>query len=189
MRPYGTGRDVKEDDANIKLTGNPFSEIVSDRDTFLFGDTQISFDSCGIDKRLCEALEENGMPVATAIQSKAIEAIQSGRDVIVGAETGSGKTLAYLIPLIQKYLVTGRKSFTVTRGGDEDGVGGDTVTVNYPFAVIMAPNKELCNQVQRMADKIIGKLKDKGVDLMIGQSLNASSCIICRTLHTFRLQI
>lgn len=40
----------------------------------------------------------------TPIQSQAIPAIMSGRDVIGIAKTGSGKTLAFLLPMFRHIL-------------------------------------------------------------------------------------
>lgn len=66
------------------------------------------------------------------IQSQAIPAIMSGRDVIGVAKTGSGKTIAFLLPLFrhikdQRPLAPG------------DG----------PIALIMTPTRELAMQIHR----------------------------------------
>jgi hypothetical protein len=54
-----------------------------------------------------------------------------------GAETGSGKTLAYLAPLIDDILQRRRPR--------------RTIRYDYARAVILVPNKELVQQVVRMA--------------------------------------
>jgi superfamily II DNA/RNA helicase len=60
---------------------------------------------------------------------------------IVGAETGSGKTLAYLLPLIDDILV--RKQHQHRQG--------PTLSYDYARAIILVPNKELAQQILRMA--------------------------------------
>jgi len=78
----------------------------------------------------------------SAVQSASYPIISSGKDVTIGAETGSGKTLAYLLPLLDDILL--RKA----KGG---GLGYD-----YARAIILVPNKELANQVLRMAMHLCG---------------------------------
>jgi len=65
------------------------------------------------------------------IQAQAIPVILSGRDVLGCAETGSGKTAAFSIPMIQHCL----NQPPLRRG---DG----------PFAIVMAPTRELAQQIE-----------------------------------------
>ena len=46
----------------------------------------------------------NNFETPTPIQSQAIPAIMSGRDLIGIAKTGSGKTLAFLLPMFRHIL-------------------------------------------------------------------------------------
>ena len=48
-----------------------------------------------------KAIEEMGFTTMTEIQSKTIEPLLDGKDVMGGAKTGSGKTLAFLVPVIE----------------------------------------------------------------------------------------
>ena len=137
--------------------GNVNSKSTIDRDTFLFGE-KVSFESCGLGSELISALEATGKIHPTAIQAKTFAAIASGRDVIVGAETGSGKTLSYLLPIIQGLLNDGRKE------SSED----DLSFKNYPSAIIMVPNKELCSQVYRMTNDIINNMPT-GHNISVGE--------------------
>ena len=50
----------------------------------------------------------------TAVQQLAEQPLLSGLDVIILSGTGSGKTAAVLAPLVQRHLLTGRKSDQVT---------------------------------------------------------------------------
>jgi len=65
------------------------------------------------------------------IQAQAIPVILSGRDVLGCAETGSGKTAAFSIPMVQHAL-----NQAPLRQGDG------------PFAIVMAPTRELAQQIE-----------------------------------------
>jgi len=99
-------------------------------------------------KRVQDMLDgENSRP--SAVQAASLSAITSGKDVTIGAETGSGKTLAYLLPLIDDVLQ--RKQNAKDETGRVGHMGYD-----YARAVILVPNKELANQVLRMAVELCG---------------------------------
>ena len=53
---------------------------------------------------MCECVNRSGFEKPTPIQSQAIPAIMSGRDVIGIAKTGSGKTLAFLLPMFRHII-------------------------------------------------------------------------------------
>ncbi len=64
--------------------------------------TNVSFQSLGLDPLLLKAVQRLGYASPTQIQAEAIPAILKGRDVIGSARTGSGKTAAFLLPIIQR---------------------------------------------------------------------------------------
>ena len=68
----------------------------------------------------------------TAIQSQAIPAIMSGRDVIGVAKTGSGKTIAFLLPMFRH--IKDQRPLEQMEG---------------PIAVVMTPTRELAVQIHR----------------------------------------
>jgi len=81
-------------------------------------------------------IEAAGFTEPTPIQSQGWPMALSGRDVVGIAATGSGKTLAFILPAIvhinaQEYLRPG------------DG----------PIALVIAPTRELANQIEREARK------------------------------------
>ncbi|CAK0890723.1 unnamed protein product, partial [Prorocentrum cordatum] len=59
-----------------------------------------SFAHLGLPEAITACLRKAGYAQPTPIQSQALPAALSGRDVIGIAETGSGKTCAYLIPMV-----------------------------------------------------------------------------------------
>ena len=129
----------------------PEEEVVEnvaiDLDTYLYGD-ETSFMASGMTTELADAMQSSGKRLPTIIQKKCYGVIKSGQNVIVGAETGSGKTLAYLLPIIDQIL---RKSL------ERDPTEVAAIR-SYPSAIIVVPNKELCNQVHRMASEVITHL-------------------------------
>lgn len=126
----------------LQLPALPQEFVMADRDEYLFGDKK-SFRELGVTEDLCKALDLCGKTVATTIQSKSFPIIYSGVDVVIGAETGSGKTFSYLVPLMQQCLES-----------EECGVPH-----KYPSVIVMVPNKELCLQVQRMAQELVKALE------------------------------
>ncbi len=74
---------------------------------------------------LHQAIERMGFTEMTEIQEKAIPVMLAGKDIIAKAPTGTGKTCAFGIPLIM----------------------GIDQTQNVPQAVVMAPTRELAQQI------------------------------------------
>lgn len=75
----------------------------------------------------------------TPIQSQAIPAIMSGRDVIGISKTGSGKTVAFLLPLIRQL-----KAQPPLKGGETG-----------PIGLILTPTRELAVQIQEEVSKFV----------------------------------
>ena len=72
-----------------------------------------------------KAVERMGFAEMTEIQEKTIPVMLAGRDVIAKAPTGTGKTCAFGIP-VAEHIDPEKK---------------------YPQAVIMAPTRELAQQI------------------------------------------
>ena len=96
----------------------------------------------------------------TPIQAYTIPTVLAGRDVIATAQTGSGKTVralrsfvpyslqaAYLLPSIQ--LLFAKDIKPVTFFVDED----NGMRVPCPRVVVVAPTRELCQQIHNEAHK------------------------------------
>lgn len=82
--------------------------------------------------RSLDVIRSLGYPKPTSIQSQAIPAIMSGRDMIGVAKTGSGKTLAFLLPLLRH--VKDQRPLDALEG---------------PIAMVMTPTRELATQIAR----------------------------------------
>lgn len=84
---------------------------------------------------ICKIIDKCGYKEPTPIQRQAIPIGLQCRDIIGVAETGSGKTLAFLLPLMI-WIVSLPKE---QRVADEE-LG--------PFALILAPTRELAQQIE-----------------------------------------
>ncbi|CAL8308846.1 unnamed protein product [Merluccius merluccius] len=93
---------------------------------------------------LCESLKRNvsksGYVKPTPVQKHGIPIIAAGRDLMACAQTGSGKTAAFLLPILQKLMA--------------DGVAASSFSeLQEPEALIVAPTRELINQIYMEARK------------------------------------
>ena len=89
----------------------------------------MSFDSLGLSPHILQALKEKGYTEASPIQSQAIPAVLSGKDVMAAAQTGTGKTAGFTLPILQR-LLEGKKAKS-----------------NHIRALVLTPTRELAQQV------------------------------------------
>lgn len=94
-----------------------------------------SWAESGFPKEIIEIIDKVGYKEPTPIQRQAIPIGLQNRDIIGVAETGSGKTLAFLIPLLS-WIQSLPK---IERLEDAD---------QGPYAIIMAPTRELAQQIE-----------------------------------------
>lgn len=107
-----------------------------------------------VDEDVCQRLQAMGIKHPTKIQAEAIPTILSGKHVVCSAETGSGKTIAYLAPLFQMLSST-------------RPVDAGSSSRRSPRAIIVAPSRELAEQIGQVALKLT-KQSNVGVATMIG---------------------
>ena len=94
-----------------------------------------SFNDPAVPDWMQSAIIAAGFAEPTPIQRQVIPVISGGHDVIAQAQTGSGKTLAYLIPV-----------FVVLQKPGKD----------LARALIVAPTRELAQQINREANHLLG---------------------------------
>ncbi|XP_022705260.1 probable ATP-dependent RNA helicase DDX23 isoform X2 [Varroa jacobsoni] len=102
-------------------------------------------------------LEELGYEAPTPIQRQAIPIGLQNRDIIGVAETGSGKTLAFLFPLL--CWISSLPQQDVIETADQG-----------PYAIIMAPTRELAQQIEEETIKFAKKMRIRTVAVIGGLS-------------------
>jgi ATP-dependent RNA helicase DeaD len=70
--------------------------------------TEPTFESLGLAKKVLAVIQDVGYETPSAIQSAAIPPLLEGRDILGQAQTGSGKTAAFALPLLSNIDVKNR---------------------------------------------------------------------------------
>ncbi|KAH7962628.1 hypothetical protein HPB52_017255 [Rhipicephalus sanguineus] len=112
---------------------------------------------CNLPTAILDVIKELGYKDPTPIQRQAIPIGLQNRDIIGVAETGSGKTLAFLLPL----LVWITSLPKIERQEDAD---------QGPYAIIMAPTRELAQQIDEETTKFAKMLEIRSVAVIGGLS-------------------
>jgi len=116
-----------------------------------------SWEEANLPSQLMRALEQAGYKEPTPIQRAAIPIGLQNRDLIGLAETGSGKTVAFLIPM----LVYISQQPTITAANASEG----------PYALIMAPTRELAQQISAECDKFSAYMGIRNVCVVGGMAI------------------
>ncbi|KAJ5430017.1 Helicase C-terminal [Penicillium cf. griseofulvum] len=118
-----------------------------------------SWEESLLPKRLLELVDRVGYKDPTAIQRAAIPIAMQSRDLIGVAVTGSGKTAAFLLPLLV-YIST------LPRLDENPSLKNDG-----PYAIVLAPTRELAQQIEIEARKFTQPLGFNVVSIVGGHSL------------------
>ena len=97
-----------------------------------------SFAELNLHPKMLIALEAMGVTAPFPIQAATIPAAIGGMDVLGRGKTGSGKTVAFTVPVITKLIAAG----SVPRKPGK------------PRALILAPTRELADQIDRTANAL-----------------------------------
>ena len=111
----------------------------------------MTFEELKLAPALLQALAECGYTAPTPIQAQTIPLLLAGRDVIGSAQTGTGKTAAFVLPALQR-LATSAPKPGVARHG-----------IASPRVLVLAPTRELAQQVAQQAAVYGGHLRVKTV--------------------------
>jgi len=120
-----------------------------------------SWKESGLPQRLLDIVDQVGYTEPSAVQRAAIPVALQSRDLIGVAVTGSGKTAAFLLPLLV-YIseLPGLNEMTKNDG---------------PYAIILAPTRELAQQIELEAKKFATPLGFTCVSLVGGHSIEEQS--------------
>ncbi|KAJ5287791.1 Pre-mRNA-splicing ATP-dependent RNA helicase prp28 [Penicillium angulare] len=110
-------------------------------------------------KRLLELVDRVGYKEPTAIQRASIPIALQSRDLIGVAVTGSGKTAAFLLPLLVYISELPRLDENEWRKNDG------------PYAIVLAPTRELAQQIEIEARKFTQPLGFNVVSIVGGHAL------------------
>lgn len=101
--------------------------------------------------------KEHGFKTATLVQKRVVPEILNRKSVIVLSETGSGKTLSYALPIASR----------IKQKEDEGRVNN---LKGAPYAIIVAPTRELSSQIYGVFKGISYHLKVRVRDLTGGDT-------------------
>lgn len=129
-----------------------------------------SWIQAGLSSRVTEVLKRHAFTAPLPIQAQAIPVIMGGRDCIGVAKTGSGKTLSFVLPMLRHV-----KDQPALETGDG------------PIAIIMAPTRELVQQIGReikMFTKVLGihctcVYGGSGIASQISELKRGSEIVVC----------
>jgi len=116
----------------------------------------VNFDSFGLPKLMLATLAREGLVSPTPIQEMSIPLLLEGRDLIGLAQTGTGKTAAFLLP-----LMTHLGFSAAVRAGQP------------PKALILAPTRELANQIEQNVSKLSADLNIRHLAVFGGARYDA----------------
>lgn len=125
-----------------------------------------SWDEAQLPRPLRAAIDKLGYVKPSAIQMQALPIALAGRDVLGVAETGSGKTAAFLLPMMSLIL----QLPPITADNAADG----------PYAIVMAPTRELAQQIEVEVHKLASETTIKCVSVVGGQSLDVQTLQLTR---------
>ena len=109
----------------------------------------MSFEQFSFDSRIQAGIDAVGFETPTPIQTQAIPVALDGIDVMGLAQTGTGKTAAFLLPILQR----------LTKG-----------PLRRVRALIVAPTRELADQINQEAVRLSQKTKIKSTVVYGGVS-------------------
>lgn len=101
--------------------------------------------------------KEQGLKTATLVQKRVIPEILNRKSIIVLSETGSGKTLSYALPI-------------ASRIKQKEDQGTKNTLNGAPYAIIVAPTRELASQIFGVFKGISHHLKLRVRDITGGDT-------------------
>lgn len=122
----------------------------------------LSFKDLGLSQPILQALTDSGYETPTPIQAEMIPVLMTGCDVLGQAQTGTGKTAAFALPVLENI----------------------DVNVQEPQALVLAPTRELANQVCENFKKYSSHMKGlKTLAVYGGQEYGPQLRSLSRGIH------
>lgn len=108
----------------------------------------------GVPPQLQSALERRGFEALTSVQEAVLADAARGRDLRISSQTGSGKTVALGIALADVLL--------------DNSNDGPPAYVEGPEVLVIAPTRELAQQVAKELGWLYGGVRNAAVDCVTG---------------------
>ncbi len=105
----------------------------------------MNFEELGLCPEVMEGIRQHGFTTMTDVQEKVIPVALRGKDVMVQSKTGSGKTLVFLTAIFEKHVKN-----------------------NGSRAIVIAPTRELADQIEHDAISFSKGLKDYTIGCFYG---------------------
>ena len=115
--------------------------------------SEIGFRAFGLPEEINRAIKDLGYKTPTPIQSQTLPHSLNGEDIIGQAQTGTGKTAAFLISIL---------TYELENPPEEIRSPGS------PFALIIAPTRELVLQIQKDTESLAKRTKIKSLAIVGG---------------------
>ena len=109
----------------------------------------MSFSNFNLSKLIIKALSELEYYTPTKVQEKVIPIALNGHDIFVNSETGSGKTACFLLPIVQRIILS-RKS----NENKKNKINNNNNLIQNQ-ALIIVPTRELALQCNEMLTKFL----------------------------------
>ena len=138
------------------LENKPMSDMNQDSAEISAQTPAVNFDSFGLPELMLATLAREGLVSPSPIQEMSIPLLLEGRDLIGLAQTGTGKTAAFLLP-----LMTHLGYSAAVRAGQP------------PKALILAPTRELANQIEQNVSKLSADLNIRHLAVFGGARYDA----------------
>ncbi|MFM9878154.1 MAG: DEAD/DEAH box helicase [Rhodoglobus sp.] len=131
-------------DRESKSSFHPGEDVVLERleaSVITAGEVEgVTFGDLGLGNNIVRQLSSMGAEAPFAIQAATIPDVLAGKDVLGRGKTGSGKTIAFGAPLVERLM--------------ENNGGKDRQMGRKPRALILAPTRELAQQIDRTVQPI-----------------------------------
>ncbi len=121
------------------------SVVVADWITPSLEEPTLNFEEVGLLEPIIQAIQEQGWANPTPVQQLCLPATIVGKDVAGFAQTGTGKTGVFVITVAQRLLQARAAQAKPSETQDK---------ASYPFAVVLAPTRELAMQIEDDAQAI-----------------------------------
>lgn len=128
-----------------------------------------------INKQIIDILYSLSFSTPTPIQRASIPIALEEKDIIGIAETGSGKTVAYIVPLLN-YILSIDKNYLEFEHLQE-------FNLNKPLGLILAPTRELANQISAELAKFCKKLLLTSVSIIGGHNYEETVNSLSNGVH------